>query len=193
MAYTSNVPQPNQTIASSQTPILDNFIRINDANNVNHTNFNAANFGKHKNIQMPNFTTNPSPGTAIDETGLFTKIVGAVPRLFFQQANEGVALPGFQISGETPDLTVASGHTYLPGGIEVKFGLTAVGALTTVVPYSGTGFASVITAFTSIVFGGAASNLRSINVDISNPAQITIYVTANVVGAQVGWCVLGTI
>ena len=61
MAYTPNVPQANQTIASSQTPIQDNFQRINDANNVNHTDFNAANFGRHRNIQMPEFTTTTSP------------------------------------------------------------------------------------------------------------------------------------
>ena len=63
MSYTPNVPQANQTIASTTTPIRNNFTFINTDLQVEHT-FNgntAAAEGTHRKCSMPGIATPSLP------------------------------------------------------------------------------------------------------------------------------------
>lgn len=63
MTYTNNVPQANQTIASTQGPILNNFGYLQTEQQVEHAFNNVpagqAN-GTHLKASMPNMTLSPS-------------------------------------------------------------------------------------------------------------------------------------
>lgn len=69
MTYTPAVPQANQTIASTQSPIEQNFQYLNTAFQYEH-NFNnvlpGIQLGSHQSASMPNLGGLPSFGTGID-------------------------------------------------------------------------------------------------------------------------------
>lgn len=97
MAYTSNVPQGNQTIAETTDPIRDNFGYLNTTLQQDHAfNNNAPGVteGSHKWIRMPNQPG--TPGLAVGTDGVL-----------FVESNELI----YQNSGATSRLSAGTPAT----------------------------------------------------------------------------------
>ncbi len=124
-SYTANVPQSSQTIAITQTPILNNFQAINEFISVNHVGFDDANnFGKH------NFTSLPfqgsDPVTTATEMAVYSKATPGGPNaaeIFYRYPSSGTVV---QLSGATSGGAATNGYAYLSDTVFMKWG-TATG------------------------------------------------------------------
>ena len=117
MAYNSNIPQANNQLSVSQGDLLLNFQAISTYINVNHVDFNGADQGKHKFIQLP--AQSAAPATLATEMALYTKNVTGVPQLFLRRSNNGTEI-NLTTSG-----AATNGWTRLPSGILLKWGTIA--------------------------------------------------------------------
>lgn len=131
--YTSNIPQPTDNPSSSQDQILQNFQSISTLVAVNHVQFNDADEGKHKFLQMPEEAA--APATAANEAAIFSQessLTGSTELVFRRESNGSqVEFTGFQ--GAT------NGWTRLPSGILLKWGTgTGSGISSTNFPVAGT-------------------------------------------------------
>lgn len=119
MAYTSTVPQANQTIASSQVPILNNFGFIATGLSVDH-NFNATGTGTdlyHDQCQMPN---QADPSALVGGTNGMYYVSGGLPKYY-----NGTAY-FIQISPSTgTSQNILSGTVNLTGSLKTVFTLPA--------------------------------------------------------------------
>ena len=135
MAYTSNIPQPNDDLSVSQPQILANFTEIATAFNLNHGPFNSATEGKHAFVEMPNQNAAP-PTTIANEVGLYcntsaySPITGPEPALLFiKQFGTSAPAPlnsatGYEIT--TSNYIANGGWTRLPSGILIMWGFGTV-------------------------------------------------------------------
>lgn len=115
MAYTSNIPTPNQRFKDSQSLIQSNFTDIANALAINHEAFNLPNVGKHKFLQMP--IQGAAPATAANELGLYTKTgITTNIEMFIRRESSGSEIEF------TGSLQSANGWTRLPSGILLKWG-----------------------------------------------------------------------
>jgi hypothetical protein len=118
MAFTPDIPQANQTLASTQQPILENFQGIDVLINVNHVDFDLADQGKHKWVSMPNQGANPT--TTATEVAIYSRIdaTTTVAELTLRRPSDGTVIPMSATAGTT------NGWTMLPSGILMKWGTT---------------------------------------------------------------------
>lgn len=127
------VPQPTQTLAETQNPILQNFTTINANFLVNHVELGTAGAGKHKFLQMPETA---APTTAANEAGFYANVgtISAVTELFFRRENNGDSIPMTEtVNGGA--VALSAGWTRLPSGIIVQwqpFTITVAGTGKTV-------------------------------------------------------------
>ena len=140
MSYTPNTPVTGDSLGSTRDIIRTNFQQIDTVNSINHVAFNEANQGKHKFLQMPEQSSNPT--TAADEGALFAK-VGAGPTetaLYFRAESDGTVYQLTRVDS-TKTATFATntnyqvgppsingGWTFLPGGMLLQYGLLQVSA-----------------------------------------------------------------
>jgi hypothetical protein len=127
MSYQANIPQPGDLISVSQIDLLNNFTSINSWANTNHVNFNDANSGKHKFVEMPNQGSDPAG--AANEMTLFSKSSGGSSEVFVKRD----ASSTIQMTAGTP-IVGGSGSTFLPGGLILKWfsvSLSGGGGVTT--------------------------------------------------------------
>lgn len=115
MAYQPNIPLPTDLLKNSQADIQANFISNSAAFNQNHVDFNDANAGKHKFLQMPEQSV--SPVTAANEMGLYTKEQGGVAQLFVRRESNGDEINLTNDVGKN-----IQGWTRLANGLIVKWG-----------------------------------------------------------------------
>lgn len=115
MTFQPDIPLETDLINVSQKDILQNFQAINNAWDENHVEFNTTNTGKHKFVEMPNQTSDPSGD--IDEMTLFSKEVAGVSELHYKRNNEANS---YQLTSTNPN-PVASGYTFLPGGLLMQW------------------------------------------------------------------------
>lgn len=126
------IPQPGQTLAATQAPILDNFMDIDSAFTANHVGINDPLQGFHNSVEMPpqlaapGATANdniiyskipaaPYPLTAINESFIHKQVAGVAQSVdipFTASVLSNDAAPGF----------ASDGWTYLPSGILMKWG-----------------------------------------------------------------------
>lgn len=118
MAYTQNIPQASDDPSDSQPLLLANNQAIFTVNSVNHVDYDLADQGKHKFMQMPE--QGSDPGTAVNEGALYTKESNSLSELFWQPENNGTAIQ--LTSGSITKTT--SGITFLPGGMTMIWGQT---------------------------------------------------------------------
>lgn len=130
MTYTVGIPLDGQSLSNSKPQIRSNFTVINTAFSVNHLDLGAVDQGKHKFLQMPQ--QGSAPATAVDEGGLYAKIVSGVTSLFWRQQNNGAEI---RLTGVTP-VALANGYSTLPGGIIVQWGSISTVAVTTPVLFA---------------------------------------------------------
>jgi len=128
MSYQSNVPLGTDAPSASAADFRNNFGQIFTVNGVNHEDFNAADAGKHKFMQMPE--QGSPPATAANEGALYTKAVSGATQLFFREESNGTERQ------MTAAFTAASaGEFVLPGGLTVKWGNGTTSGTTLTVTY----------------------------------------------------------
>ena len=119
MAYDSTVPASGSSLGSTRAPILENFVQIESAFNVDHVDFNDLGQGKHAKVTMPE---GAAPTTAADEAALYTKDTNGRPTLFYRQESDGTEI---QLTKSDP-IASDPGETFLPGGMGIKWGLVEI-------------------------------------------------------------------
>jgi len=153
MAYNANIPQPNQSLNVTQSPIQQNFAEIQTLLNVNHVDFGAIDAGKHKWLTLPTQSSNPPIVFETDELALYSFLspVTAANELYINKQNDidvvQVPMTASIMSTDPAPNNNSSGWTYLPSGILLKWGNgNANGDTAVVFPVSAT-----IPAFTQVV------------------------------------------
>lgn len=138
MPYTDNIPQSGQTLGQTQAAVNTNFTIIRTVQQVNHEDFDNANEGKHKFLQMPEQVS--APTTAANEAGFYSK-VGTNPaetNLFFRAEGSGFEYQMTSaISASTgrfgsTSATSPNGWTFLPGGLIYQWGVTSASSSSSV-------------------------------------------------------------
>jgi len=177
MAYQPNIPLPTDLLKNSQADIQANFISNSAAFNQNHVDFNDANAGKHKFLQMPEQSV--SPVTAANEMALYTKEQDGVSQMFIRRESDGT-----EINITNDGLKANPGWARLPNGLIMKWGIVSVSQNTrntVILPSGGT-----IPVFTTIFIGtvsqyfisstgdGSLNNAVCIG-DFSDPTRVYIF------------------
>lgn len=150
MAYTSNIPQPGDNPSQSQGQILDNFIQIATAFNLNHGLFNDAAEGKHRFMQMPEQSSAPTTGA--NEGALYTADSGTQPDLFYRNESNGSSQ---QITNTSPSLVGSNYAWTFSDGLALRFGTVAHSGTSTTVTFS-TAFATAAYIVLITPIGSAA-------------------------------------
>lgn len=144
--FNPDIPQAADKPSQSQGQLLDNFGAIDLIWDINHYTFSEiGNQGKHRFVQMPQQAAKPV--ISATEMALYTKAVSGAPQLFLERGNNGNEIPmsSGDIAADGSDF--ASGETWLPSGLLMKFGRTNANAYvgdptTKVITFTGTPFAS---------------------------------------------------
>ena len=161
-AYSNSIPQATDRPSDSQALLLSNFQALKVFLDRNHvpivdptTNVDE---GKHKFLQMPE--QGSAPTTATDEGGLYVKEANSRSTLFWRQEGNGTEI---QLTRQNPTLSASTGESFLPGGIIIKWGISAgFGSATSkVVSFGGTAFTTVY-QFSATLYqtAGASGELK---------------------------------
>lgn len=99
MSYNPNIPQGNQTIASTQQPILTNFSVANTAFAVDHTAFDVAtNQGMHKQVTLQAVLA-ADPNQVSPIASLYTKVSPSTVTSDLYYQNGALASNVAQVTG----------------------------------------------------------------------------------------------
>lgn len=196
--YNTNVPQASQTIKSTQSPILNNFLAINELISVNHVGFSdSENFGKHNFTTLPAQSVDPSTGT--NEMALYSKLTpgGAHDlEIYYRYPNNGTIeqLSGSSSGGSGP---YTNGWTYLPGGggLLLKWG-QATGIVTgtnNVTFATGGSIPAFTTSIYNVQYTPAMSYTNSTPSAYISASSITGFtlVAPNTVSSTIFWMAIG--
>jgi hypothetical protein len=130
MAYSPDIPQATDQPSQSQPLLLANFQSIDALVNVNHVDFDDANQGMHKFLQMPEQSA--APTTAANVGGLYTKEINSTTQLFYREESNGTQ---YQITGGATAAS-ADGQVYLQGGLIMKWGVRSITTPSTTVTFA---------------------------------------------------------
>lgn len=137
MTFNPNIPGANDLISQSQSEIQTNFAQSNTIFDIDHVTFDdatSADRGKHR---KSTYIEVADPTTVANEMAMYAKAVSGATRLFLRQENNGTI---FQFSGPDPT-AAATGQTFLPGGIILKWGTTSANG-TTAITFAGLGLSN---------------------------------------------------
>jgi len=133
MPYNSNIPQATDKISTSQGQILGNFQAINTWVNVDHGGLNAGAgiVGAHLKVSLPNGPNPPTIPFDANSNGFFCSTGSHVPGIRQIYAHIQVQGPALRDIPFTESILAtnaapaanATGWTYLPSGILLKWGL----------------------------------------------------------------------
>lgn len=119
MPITTNVPLPNQSLATSQPLIQGNFVTIEAAFIQDHVDYGITGQGKHNQVTFP--VQASAPSYLNGEVGLFNLLnsnTSADELYVAKGTNPGIAF--------TASLQNTNGWSYLPSGILLKWGTAGV-------------------------------------------------------------------
>lgn len=128
MTYTANVPVTGQSLGSSRPIINTNFGLIQSVFDANHQDFNKTNPGFHTFVDMLAQSSDAAPPTGC--IAHYCKLdSNSISQWYFQRENSGAVIqmssgPSTK-AGAYPSTT---GQTFLPGGLQLKWGYGTVGA-----------------------------------------------------------------
>jgi len=168
MAYSESIPQSGHKLSRSQADLLNNFIALKTAFEINHEDFNAAGQGKHIHTTYP--VQVAAPTTAADEVAVYCKDnAGGDPALFYRPESDGTEI---ELTAATKN---AKGYTILPSGIMIKWGSGTVG-----INGSDTESYEATDAFTtvynaSVTLDGASGMDKALFVTSFTTTQISVY------------------
>lgn len=181
MSYTTNIPQATDNPSTvSRIQFLNNFNAIATVMGINHVDFNDANQGKHKFLQMP--VQGGSPSTSATEGSVYTQTTGGKNNLFYR---EGSSSTNYQL---TNAFTAAgTGNIIIPGGLTLKWGTGSIGAGSTSTTIA-TGFTSLYTALITSI--GVVN--RNFATDYSSSPDLKILMSATLpTAASISWLAIG--
>lgn len=118
MPYNNNIPQPTDILSDSQDDLLNNFMQLSTAWNINHIPYNAVNQGFHSQVTLPvagAVITPTIPGVANIYSDI-SPLTGDV-ELSWQRQNNGARIEW------TGAFDGPVGWTRLPSGILLKWGI----------------------------------------------------------------------
>lgn len=205
----NNVPLPGQTLNNSRNPINQNFVTIDNIFSVNHVDYGAVDAGKHKWVALPVQAAAPPGGAfAAAEVGLYSFLnpVTNHNELYVNKTNQVTVT---QIPATASRLSVTSNPTagtgmwtYLPSGIIIKSGTTAVNAGATTITIAGApAFAAILSVMVAPYYAGVVpggpNEIRIVGlVDIAAaPANdFTVYMTntlGNPAAGQITYIAIG--
>lgn len=147
----NNVPQSSQTLSVTQPLIQGNFSTIDAAFKVDHVPYNLSNTGdqgKHNKVTFP--VQGSAPSFNLGEVGLYNLNYATTGRneLFVTNASGG----SFPMTA-TANALGTNGWSYLPSGIIIQWGFSAVTAnafavITLPKPFATTNYSPLVTQFT---------------------------------------------
>lgn len=170
--YTPAIPQGGDIISQSQPLILGNFQSLNTSNSVNHVAFNDANQGKHKFLQMPDQSSDPT--TAANELALYSKELSAVSTLYFRKESDGTVI---QLTGIDP-VKALEGTTFLPGGVVLKWGTATINVAASTVNFAAPTFPNAVYSL-ALTVGNSSTAAQQVVYTGLNQGGFTGYGTAN--------------
>lgn len=119
--YSPSIPNSTDLISNSQAPIKTNFTQLNTQFGIDHIPFNDSGIngsGFHKKVTIP--TALPGDPAGVLGGVIYTKLISAVPQLFFENSSSVVT----QLTG-LPSNIAANGTYNFPGGLILKWGKQA--------------------------------------------------------------------
>lgn len=131
MPYNNAIPQPTDQLNQSQNDILNNFIEIDNFVNTDHGPFNGVTQGMHVKVSLPVGPNPPTNPFAANANGFFCANGGHVPgirqtygRIQVQgPANRNIPFTESILATNAAPAANATGWTYLPSGILLKWGI----------------------------------------------------------------------
>lgn len=120
--YTANVPLTNQRIKETTTIINDNFQALNTYLANDHIEITDATVAKritHKQVTLN--TLGAGPTTSASQMAIYTKLVNAIPELFYRRASSGTEVQ-LTVANQNPIKATTNNQSFLPGGIIIKWG-----------------------------------------------------------------------
>jgi len=143
MSFTPNMPVTTQSLGTTQPLVLANFAAlrstISNAVQPNHVDVNSSGAGKHVFVQMPVQTASAANLPAANEGGLITQTVSGNSELFYVRDNTATYTQ--LTKGNTfLDVPTATGSTFLPGGLILKFGKYLTGGDGATITFPGGAF-----------------------------------------------------
>lgn len=201
MAYNNNIPQPSDTIASSQDPILQNFQAIKQLVDVNHGTFGGTGVnqeGKHKFVEMPNQSADPAG--AASEMTLFAKQYTTqtnISEVYVKRDAIAAAVPFTATGNDGGAQPQVNGWYALPCGLIVKFGHFSIAAgdfTTAAIPLTpGPVMTAIYNVQVTPYVGGSALNPQSINFYVATTGVTSFTIKTNsAVAYVVFYQVIGT-
>ena len=170
MTFNPNIPQPNDIPSQSQAQILTNFQQLNTVFDVDHVPFNdgtAANRGKHD--QSTYIELGADPTTLSGELAVYSKDNAGATTLYLRQESNGSVI---QMSGPNPT-PGASGTTFLPGGLLLKWGILNNPTDSAVVTFPDGGFPSNAYSLTFAISRNGTSSTVTYYTGLTN-TQFTV-------------------
>lgn len=160
MSFTPGIPQNGQTLGNSRDSTRNNFASLRSTLAENHVDVNSANPGLHTFVDMLAQSANSDPITGA--VSIYSKAVSGITEWFFQRENSGNVI---QMSVGNPTVA-ATGTTFLPGAVILKWGQVVPGSSGATVTFS-TAFPNNCFA---VVVNANSAQPSSAN---SNPSGIT--------------------
>jgi hypothetical protein len=124
--YTDNIPFPTNSPSADQPNMLINTNSIDSLLAVDHVSFNLANGGYHNDIHFNTQLTDPAAVPTIGQ--LYTKSItfnAITDAALFYENGAGVVT---QLTSPSGSSALANGYTFLPGGILMQWGSSALNA-----------------------------------------------------------------
>ena len=170
MTYTADVPTNNQTLGNSRPIINSNFTVLQTAFDANHQDFNLSNAGAHTHADLLVQSSDPNPSTGL--VSHYSKTTAGATEWTFQRENSGAVI---QMSTQYGIPSVmASGQTFLPGGLVFKWGTYSSTTSGTTVTFA-TAFANAIF---SVVVTAYGTNTTSYDAQIKGVPTVAGFVGA---------------
>jgi hypothetical protein len=169
--FTLNIPVTGQSLGSTRVPINNNFGNYAGLIAVNHVAPNAAGQGKHS---IGEFVVQASdPATATNEITIYGKTAAGATEFFIRKDNSGNV---YQLTTGVPILSGASGSSFLPGGIIIKWITVDINANPTTVNFVAQGVGNFPNNFFTAVVTPNVNN-QNINATLNNGMknQIDVY------------------
>jgi len=156
----TTIPGANNDPADDQPLMQQNFGNINSYLSVDHVTPGATGNGFHKQSTYTNLSIKPYAAPFGNNGAVYSKLVGGISQLFFEQNN----LNEVQIT--FPTSVSATGYVTLPGGVIMQWGsFNVAGGATTATVFS--------TTFPTALFSIAISPFLAANAN-----DVDVYIRA---------------
>lgn len=198
ITYNQNTPLPSQSIAVTQPLINANFTGINTWTAIDHEEFSSVDAGKHKKVTLT--AQSPAPSFTGTELGIYNSVNPTTTQneIYVTKYNNNV-LTDIPITASSFNNAVggqASGYSYLPSGLILKWGLqnitlsSNVGSITFPSSFPNNALNGQLTLEVTNLPGKVAviyitnltANLISFRVESTSTLPAQVQVSYNVIG-----------